>query len=213
MNQFLRVLFFALVVKPVVLVIIGLNIRRRELLPEKGPAIIVANHNSHLDTMTLMSLYPLRKIPVVRPVAAADFFLANRWLKWFSLTLMGIIPLNRQVKGMRTDPLAGIMEALDREEIVILFPEGSRGDPEVRNEFKTGISHVAKRRPDVPLTPVFLHGLGKSLPKGEGLLIPFFADVFVGEPFHWTEDRESFMNCMKLRIDQLAEECDIPEWE
>ena len=142
MNHALRFLFFVVVVRPLLLVVMGLNVRRRELLPGRGPAVVVANHNSHLDVLALMTLFPLRMLPKIRPVAASDYFLRNRFLAWFSLNIMGIIPIERLVKGVHNDPLAGVVAAIERGDIVIVFPEGSRGDPERMGEFKHGVAHL-----------------------------------------------------------------------
>lgn len=209
----LQQIFFLLIVRPVVLIVLGLNARHRERIPTAGPAIVVSNHNSHLDTLVLMTLLPWSLLPRLRPVAAKDYFLRNRLLAWFALNIMHIIPLERQTLDRHRDPLAECSDALKNGEIVILFPEGSRGDPEQLGTFKTGIAHLAKRHPDVPITPTFLHGLGKALPKGEALLVPFFCDVFVGEPLRWTGDRQSFMANLETAIKALADEWHRPAWE
>ncbi|MCA9135858.1 MAG: 1-acyl-sn-glycerol-3-phosphate acyltransferase [Planctomycetales bacterium] len=213
MTEALRYIYFLLIVRPVILVVIGLNVRRSEWLPQSGPAVVVANHNSHLDTMVLMTLFGMGRLKKVHPVAAADHFLRNPIMAWFSTKIIGIIPLEREVKGVRSDPLAGICQALDEGKILILFPEGSRGDPEVREAFKTGIAHIAKRHPDVPFTPVFMHGLGRSLPKGEGILVPFFCDVFIGQAIRWTGRKDTFMGEIHESMNKLEAEKEIPRWE
>lgn len=213
MNHLLRFLFFLLIVRPIVLVVLGMHVRRREMLPKEGPAVIVANHNSHLDTMALISLYPLKLLPKLRPVAAADYFMKRRPLAWFATRVVGIIPINREVEGPHDDPLAGPCEALDRGEIVIVFPEGGRGEPEKMESFKTGVAHLAKRRPDVPITPVFIHGLGKALPKGEALLVPFFCDIFVGQALKWAGRKGEFMERLNCTMHQLAEEGRFQPWD
>jgi 1-acyl-sn-glycerol-3-phosphate acyltransferase len=212
MNRTVRFLFFAVLVRLVVLVVLGLNVRRRELLPSGGPALIAANHNSHLDTLVLMTLLPLNLLPKLRPVAAMDYFLGNRLLAWFALRIIGIIPLSRRPQR-GTDPLAGCAEALARGDILLLFPEGSRGEPEQLARFKTGIAHLAERFPQVPVVPVFLHGLGKALPKGEALLVPFFCDVFVGPALYWNGDRSGFMAELEQTTRRLADEGQRPTWD
>jgi 1-acyl-sn-glycerol-3-phosphate acyltransferase len=213
MIRILRQLFFALVVRPLLLVILGFNVRRHERLPGDGPAVIIANHNSHLDVLALMSLFPLRLLPMLRPIAARDYFLRNRLLAWFSLNIIGIIPIERRVKGVHEDPLAAVGEAIEDGQIVIVFPEGSRGEPEHLGEFKSGVAHLARRYPNLPFYPVFLHGLGKALPRGEALLVPFFCDVFVGEPMTWMGNKATFMEELTCRMSALAAEGHFPPWE
>ncbi len=210
--------FFWLVVRPLVLVVLGLNVRHREWLPADGPAVVVANHNSHLDTLVLMSLLPKRLLARVRPVAAADYFLRSGPVAWFSRRVIGILPIDRERRDPAADPLDPLREALDRGEVLVVFPEGSRGEPERLARFKTGVGRLALSRPEVPIVPVFLHGLGKALPRGAVLPVPFFCDVFVGEALRggggpWGGDHHGFMDELTRRMSALAAEGHFPPWE
>jgi 1-acyl-sn-glycerol-3-phosphate acyltransferase len=212
MNHVLRYLWFILVCRPLVFLLLGLNVRRYQSLIAHRPAILVANHNSHLDTIVLMTIFPLKLLRHIRPVAAVDYVLKNRLLAWFAERIMGIVPLERAPKP-GSDPLAACSEALAQNRILILFPEGTRGEPERLQKFKRGIEHLAKRHPDVPVIPVYLHGLGKALPKGEILLVPFFCDVFVGEPILRDPDAADFMATLDSRMTELSREGGFPAWE
>lgn len=221
MGRVLRFLFYGVIVRFVVLFLLGLNVRHRERLPAKGPAILTANHNSHLDAMVLASILPLQLLPRVRPVAAADYFLRNRVLGWFATEVVGILPIARRrahrddncnVNG-DDDPLAGCDAALARGDLLIFFPEGSRGEPERLAEFKRGIGLLAERHPDVPIYPVFTHGLGKALPKNEALLVPFFLDVFVGEPLYGRGGHARFVERLRESIVALGQEGRFAEWD
>ena len=208
-----RTLFFLLIVQPVLGLIIGLHVRHRNRLPQRGPALVVANHNSHLDVFVLMVMFPLSMLGRLRAAAAADYFLKHRLLAWFSLNMVGILPIERHPGRGRQDPLAPIEAALKRGEIVILFPEGSRGDPEVMAPLRSGIAHLLKRHPNLEATPVFLHGLGKALPRGEALLVPFFCDALVGSPIHWQGNRQECMVRLEASFDELKRELGAASWD
>ncbi|MCM2130781.1 lysophospholipid acyltransferase family protein [Larsenimonas rhizosphaerae] len=211
MQRWLKVLFFLLIVRPLIIFVIGLNVFHRERLPRRGPHVLVANHNSHLDTLVLMSLFPLRDLARVRPVAAADYFLANRWLAWFSTRVLDIIPIHRDGHVGR-DLMADCHEALAAGDILILFPEGSRGIPETMQPLKKGIFHLLKESAEIPLTPVMLRGLGRALPKGEALLVPRNCDVAVGEQMHVDNDCAVFMSSLEAAFEALVEQCRASAW-
>ncbi len=213
MNHFLRYLFFVLIVRPVILIILGINVRHPDRLLAGMPSIVVANHNSHLDTMVLMTLFPLQFLKKIRPVAASDYFLKNRWLAWFALKIIGIVPIKRKGSEKGEDVLAPCSEALAQGQSLIFFPEGTRGEPERMASFKSGIAHLADKHPDIPVIPVFMHGLGKALPKGEWLPVPFFCDAVVGEALYRSGSRWEFMQHLDAAMKLLASEISAAPWE
>jgi len=211
MRELLSRFFFLFVVRPVLTLVLGAQVRGRLHMPKQGPAILVANHNSHLDTLTIMAMYPLRQLKHVRPVAAMDYFARSKGLSWFVTHVLGVIPVRRG--GMNRDLLARCAAALDAGDIVIVFPEGSRGEPETLSLFQKGVGHLAKSRPAVPVHPLFLHGFGKALPKDSWLLVPFNCEVVAGEPFFWAGTMDGFMEELQQRMSLLAGEVHRAPWQ
>ena len=202
--MWIKKLFFISLVRPLVLVIAGVSLRGRENLPRNGSAILIANHNSHLDTMVVMSLFSLKTLEKVRPIGAEDYFCNTPLKKWLSHKLLDLIPLKRRPTKAEGHPFGEIYRALDKGDIVLLFPEGSRGDPEVMKPFKTGISHIAEAYPDVPVVPLCIYGAGKALPKGEALFVPFIIDVRVGEAvFYENRSKQGYMEYLETKVRQL----------
>lgn len=211
MTEIIRWAFFLCLVRPVLMIILGAQVRHRERLPKRGPAIIVANHNSHLDTLTIMAMYKLGQVKHLRPVAAMDYFMRSRPLAWFVTHILSIIPVHRG--GMNRELVQHCGEALDQGDILIVFPEGSRGEPEQLSTFKKGVAHLAKSRPGTPVVPLFMHGLGKALPKDSAILVPFNCEVVVGEPFTYETDSDGFMVQLHDRMALLAAEIHRAPWE
>ena len=212
-NLALRWLFFAVIIKPIVKIVIGLRYQNSPILPKDGPAVLIANHNSHLDTMVLISLLPLKTLHKVQPVAAADYFLKNKFLGWFALNIIGILPIERRGKDKTVNPIEQCAKALDSGKILIFFPEGSRGEPEKMMDLKYGVVKLAERCPKVPLYPIYMHGLGKTLPKGDALFVPFFCDVVFSEPLSYEAQGDDFYETVKVRFVEMQESVKLPKWD
>ena len=199
-------LFYLIVLKPIVYFCLGLNVRNAQNLPKEGPCIIISNHNSHLDTIVLMTLFSTRNMLKISPVAAADYFLKNKLLAWFSLNILNIIPLNRKVQKTAQKTFYEELDSrLKDNSIVIFYPEGSRGEPDKMAEFKSGIAHIAKLHPEVPIIPVYMEGLGMVLPKGEAIFVPAICTVIVEEPIYYNGEKEDFMQKIKEIYDKLKD--------
>jgi 1-acyl-sn-glycerol-3-phosphate acyltransferase len=132
------------------------------------------------------------------PGYGADHQLSARVGSWW--WIIGILPLERQAPAGGHDPLAALQRALERADILLIFPEGTRGEPEIPGRLKPGVAHLARRVPVAPVIPVHMEGLGKVLPRGEGLLVPFVCDVWIGEPVFWKGEREEVMRELETRL-------------
>jgi 1-acyl-sn-glycerol-3-phosphate acyltransferase len=183
-RELLRRAFMVLFLRPFLRFFMGVRVEGAENLPAADPFLLIANHNSHLDTPLLLSLFPVKRLSRIHPVAAADYWMSSPARRFVAETFFNVLPIERR-GASRTgrDPLLGLAEALRRGESLLLFPEGTRGEPEVLSRFHSGAARLLAEQPRVPVVPVFLKNAGRSLPRGTALLVPFICEVKVGKPF------------------------------
>ena len=139
-------------------------------------------------------------------------------ISWFSRNLIGIVPIARDRASAGEDVLAPAREALARGDIIIIFPEGTRGSGDTLAGLKSGVAKLAAAFPQAPVTPVWLQGAGRVLPKGAFVPVPFFVDVFIGQALTWTDDsqggdKKAFMGAIESSMHLLGEKHERPEYE
>jgi len=88
---------------------------------------------------------------------------------------------------------------------LILFPEGTRGSGEGLGHFHSGAAHLIERVPDVPVVPVCLVNMGRSLPKGEWIPVPFFCEVRLGPPRKVPGNCRAITEALETAVRQLQE--------
>ena len=165
--------------------IVGVEFGNSNFLKKEDQFIILANHNSHLDTLSLMSSLPGEILWKVKPVAAEDYFGSTKLKARFSNFFINTLLIRRK-KSQNTEelenPIKKMLNAIDEGYSLILFPEGTRGDGNTMETFKPGIAHLLTERPHLKYVPVFLTGMDRTLPKGEFLVLPYKSTVNFGEP-------------------------------
>ena len=132
-------------------------------LPEKGPAIVVANHISGLDPLLLIaaSRRPLRFL-----IATEEY---QRFGMQWLFRAAGCIPVDRE--GRPEKSLRQALKALQQGEVIALFPHGKiHLDNDPPRKLKAGCVRLAQWS-RAPLLPVRIDGVGAA---GQVLLAPFW---------------------------------------
>jgi 1-acyl-sn-glycerol-3-phosphate acyltransferase len=204
----LQRLFFALVARPFLAIFVGLRVRGHEHLPAEDPFLLIANHSSHLDAVALLSLFPGSRLKRIRPVAAADYFERNRLVGGLTRVLFHTLPIARDARSADHDPRLRMLAALERGQSLILFPEGTRGHGPDLGRFRGGIAWLAERRPDTPIVPVYLENMGRALPKGEVLPVPFFCGIRIGPAVFPRGSTDEILRTLEQAVRQLHD--DVP---
>lgn len=132
------------------------------------PAVIIANHSSFLDTLTMAILAP------------KSIFLVNDWV-WNSpifgraVRLLGAYPVS---KGLG-DELGELRSKVEQGFSLIVFPEGTRSYDNEVQRFHKGAFYLAEKL-QLDIVPVYLLGNGDVLPKGDFLIYPGSLTQIVG---------------------------------
>ena len=74
MKRLILILTHSVIWRSFLRFIIGVKYVNRSVLKREKQYILIANHNSHLDSMAIMSAVPMKSIHKVHPIAAQDFF-------------------------------------------------------------------------------------------------------------------------------------------
>jgi 1-acyl-sn-glycerol-3-phosphate acyltransferase len=139
-----------------------------EHVPERGPAIIAANHISFFDSVALI-------MAVRRPLSfvGKSEYLDN-WRTRFLLPALGMIPVNRTSARQALGALQLAAGVLARSGLFAIYPEGTRSRDGDLAPGHTGVAHIAVAS-GAPIIPAGIVGTAEIQPPGARVPRPFRA--------------------------------------
>ncbi len=169
----------------------------RRHIPASGGVLVVSNHQSQFDPV-LVGLACNRRMNYLARQTLFGF-LPFRWL----INSLDAIPIDREGLG-----LAGLKETLrrlKREEMVLIFPEGTRTPDGRVAELKPGFSVLVKRT-GVPVLPVAIEGAFAAWPRWQAFPRVGVVQVQFGRPILPSEssacDDEQLLALVRGRIQE-----------
>jgi 1-acyl-sn-glycerol-3-phosphate acyltransferase len=153
------------------------NVMRKELSVEvygldelcqlAGPALIVANHASHLDTAILVSTLPTKRRRRTAVGVAGNYFF-DSWLRTSASAIaFNAFPIEQGGDALTSTPAA----LLAKGWTVVVFPEGSRSNDGFVRPFRMGAAQLAIEC-QVPVIPVGILGTYAAMPRGSYWPVP-----------------------------------------
>lgn len=144
-------------------------------LPERGPAILIANHTCCIDHLLLQA----RCRRVLGFLIAREMYELPVVHRFCILT--GCIPVNRDGRDIQATRAA--LRALEEGKVVPIFPEG-RITPEsgrALGPMRAGAAFIAVKS-GVPVVPAFISGTPPTVDIGPALWSPSQSQVVFGPP-------------------------------
>jgi 1-acyl-sn-glycerol-3-phosphate acyltransferase len=137
-----------------------------EHLPERGPVILAANHQSFCDSLFVPVVIPRR----VTYLAKAEYF--DHWHTRAFMSTFGQIPIRRGSGSESIRALSMASELLEQGAVLGLYPEGTRSRDGTVHRGHTGAARLALLT-GAPVVPVGISGTEFVQPVGSSLLRPF----------------------------------------
>jgi 1-acyl-sn-glycerol-3-phosphate acyltransferase len=162
-----------------------LTIEGAENLPRAAPFIIIANHTSHLDALTLGAA--LRGSPAFRAysLAAGDTFFTSNAASLFAANAINALPVWRGT-GSPAAMLTFRERLIEDRLVFILFPEGSRSRTGEIARFRHGIGVLAAGS-EIPVVPCHLTGAFAAWPATSRFPRPRKLHLRIGKPLQFPD--------------------------
>ncbi len=184
----------------------GAQARWQGCPPKAEQRIYFANHQSHADLVLIWAALPSELRSITRPIAARDYWTQTTFKQWLTTAVFNAIYVDR-VKTSEQDPLEPLIDALESGDSIILFPEGTRGNQEEPQAFKSGLYNLAQKFPQVVLVPAWINNVQRVMPKGEVVPVPILCSVTFGAPITLQENegRGSFLSRARQTVIALRD--------
>jgi 1-acyl-sn-glycerol-3-phosphate acyltransferase len=182
-------------------------IGKRNLASLKGPAVFVANHQSHFDAPICLAALGGRIRRRLVVAAAADYFYSTAVKGAAASLALGTVPFVRQ-GGSSRESLQLLKDLAGRGWSVLIFPAGTRGTG--ASGFKKGFAYIAVDA-QVPVVPMYLHGLEDVMPKGSFLPLPGGVVIGIGPPIPPGDDYNELVR--KAEAGVAAARTVVKRWE
>ena len=174
--------------------------------PKAEQRIYFANHQSHADLVMIWAALPEELRSITRPIAARDYWTKSPFKKWITTAVFNAIYVDR-ARTADQDPLEPLVDALERGDSIIIFPEGTRGNAEEPQPFKAGLYNLAQKFPHVVLVPAWIDNIQRVMPKGEVVPVPILCSVTFGTPVQLGdgEERREFLDRARQAVIALRD--------
>jgi 1-acyl-sn-glycerol-3-phosphate acyltransferase len=131
-----------------------------------GPAVFVANHNSHMDTPVILRALPGRWRRRTAVAAAADYFYDKRRKALSASLAFGTVPLDRTSgAGVGPRQTAHLDRLVHDGGSLLFFPEGTRSHDGRVGRLRPGAAVLAAEH-QLPIVPIYVSGTGEAMPRG-----------------------------------------------
>lgn len=158
----------------------------KENLPKDTGALLCPNHIHNLDSAVIVAMFKRR----VNVLAKEELF-SNKFLCWIA-DLFGIYPVKRGKADMQAIKIS--LKLLKQEELLLMFPEGTRNGLEKGIKPKNG-AVVISATSGKPIIPIGIKGSFKPFRK---------VIVRIGEPIDYSKYKEEIKD--KEKANELTQE-------
>jgi 1-acyl-sn-glycerol-3-phosphate acyltransferase len=124
-------------------------------MPEHGPVLVVANHQSFVDPWIVGLAVKRRLVYLARKTLFKNRLFAA------IIRSLNAVPIDQE--GVGKEGIRAVVEQLHQERAVLVFPEGSRTPDGVMHSLRPGI-HLLMRRSQARVVPVGIAGAYDAWP-------------------------------------------------